>query len=96
MRLMTVLVVLTGVVLAPVWGAPPAEACQHCACQSEGTGQLSQLIHALTGLGSPLRAPEAEIKSGGPWPTAGKLAQVVTRRLGAGGVLGLSAPIDWR
>ena len=49
MRRAALFIVLTGLALAPVWGAVPAEACENCACQGEGTGQVSQMIQALTG-----------------------------------------------
>lgn len=90
------LVVLTGLVLAPVWGTPPAEACENCACQGEGGGQMSQVLQALAGVGSLPQAPGAVVTSDRPLTTVGKLAQAATRRLGASHLFGISLPVYWR
>jgi hypothetical protein len=96
MKLVAVLVVLTGVILAPVWGAPPAEACENCPCQAQGTGQMSQMMQALTGTGGPSQTAGPMVKSYGAMTMVSKLAQTATRRLGAGNLLGISMPVYWR
>jgi hypothetical protein len=96
MKLVTVLVVLTGVILAPVWGAPPAEACENCPCQGEGTGQASQMTETLTGAGGPSQTTGSVVISNGALPAVGKLAQAVTQRLGAGHLWGISMPVYWQ
>jgi hypothetical protein len=96
MKLVAVLIVLTGVILAPVWGAPPAEACENCPCQGEESGQVSQMMQALTGAGGPSQTAGSVVTSDGTLTTVGKLAQTATRRLGAGNLLGISMPVHWR
>ena len=96
MKLVAVLVVLTGLVLAPVWGAPPAEACENCSCQGEGTSKVSQVIQALTGVGSTPQAAGAVVTSNDSLTPVGKLAQTATRRLGMDNMLGVSMPVYWR
>lgn len=96
MKFTALLVVLTGLVLAPVWGATPASACENCSCQGDGTGQMSQVIQALTGSGGSSEALRPAVTSDGPLRTVSQLAQAVTRRLGASGVFGISTPISWR
>jgi hypothetical protein len=96
MRRAALFVVLTGLVLAPVWGAPPAEACENCPCQGEGTGQVSQVIRALTGGGSTPQAAGTVVKADRSTTTVGKLAQAATRRLGASHMFGISMPVYWR
>jgi hypothetical protein len=96
MRRAALFVVLTGLVLAPVWDAPPAEACENCLCQGEGTGQVSQVIQTLTGVGSTPQAAGAVVKSDRSMTTVGKLAQAVTQRLGASHMFGISMPVYWR
>ena len=96
MKLAALFVVLTGLVLAPVWGATPAQACENCTCQGEGTGQMSQVIQALTGVGgnSPTAGPV--LGSNGRMTTVSKLAEAATRRFGASGLFGINTPIYWR
>lgn len=96
MKLLAVLAVLAGFVLAPVWGAPPAEACENCSCQGEGSGQMSQVLQALTGAGGNSQPAASVVKSDGPITAVNKRAQAVTRRLGASHLFRISMPVYWR
>ena len=96
MKRVALFVVLTGMLLAPVWGATPVQACENCTCQGEGTGQVSQVIQAVTGSGKISPTVEAVVGSSGPMTTVSKLARAVSRRLGASGLFGISAAIYWR
>ena len=96
MKPVAVLVVLAGLVLVPVWGAPLAEACENCPCQSEGTGQVNPVIRALTGVGGSPQTAGAVVTSNDSLTTVGKRAQTATRRLGTGNMLGISMPVYWR
>ncbi|MGH8069029.1 MAG: hypothetical protein ACRERE_28100 [Candidatus Entotheonellia bacterium] len=96
MKLVAVLIVLTGVILAPVWGVPPAEACENCPCQGAGTGQASQMTETLTGTRGPSQTAGPVVTSNGALTTVGKLTHAVTRRFGAGHLLGISMPVYWR
>jgi hypothetical protein len=90
------LVVLAGVILVPVWGAPPAEACENCPCQGEGTGQVSRVMETLTRTEGPAQTTGPVVASNGVLTTVGKLAQAMTRRFGAGHLWGISMPVYWR
>lgn len=96
MKLTALFIVLTGLVLAPVWGTPAAQACENCTCQGEGTGQMSQVIQALTGVGGNSPTAGSVLGSNRRVTTVSKLAQAVTRRFGASGLFGISTPIYWR
>jgi hypothetical protein len=96
MTLAAVIIVLAGLVAAPIWGAPPAEACENCSFRGEGTGQVGQIMQALTGVGGPPQTVGPVVTSTGEMTTVGTLAQAVTRRLGAGHLLGVIMPVYWR
>jgi hypothetical protein len=96
MKLAAVFMVLTGLLLMPVWGAPSAEACENCPCQGQGSGQISQVMQALTGAGGPSQTAGPVIKSNGALTMVSKLAQAVTQRFGASGMLGISTPVYWQ
>jgi hypothetical protein len=96
MKPVAVLVVLTGVILTPVWGAPPAEACENCPCQDAGAGQVSQVMETLTRAGGPSQTAGPVVTSNGALTTVGKLAQAMARRFGADHLLGISRPGDWQ
>jgi hypothetical protein len=80
----------------PVWGVPPAEAYENCPCQGAGTGQASQMMETLTGTRGPSQIAGPVVTSNGALTTVGKLAQAVTRRLGAGHLWGISMPVYWQ
>lgn len=96
MKLVAVLGVLAGLILVPVWDAPPAEACENCSCRGEGTSQVSRAMQALTGAGGPSQTAGSVVTSDGALTAVGTLAQAVTQRLGAGHLWGISRPVYWR
>jgi hypothetical protein len=96
MKVATLLLMVAGLVLAPVWGVPPAEACEKCPCWGGRPSQVSQVIRALPGAGGGSQTAAALVKSNGAMTTASKLAQAVTRRLGTSRMFGISTPIYWR
>jgi hypothetical protein len=85
MTLTAVVIVLTGLVPAPRWGALPTEVREHCSCQGAGAGQASQTMQSWTGTG-------VNLQTAGPMVTSTKGLTAV----GASGVFGASAPVYWR
>ncbi|MGH8056182.1 MAG: hypothetical protein ACREOH_02930 [Candidatus Entotheonellia bacterium] len=95
MKLAALLPMLTGLILAPVWGATPAQACENCSCQGEGASQANEVVQALTGSWGSSPAVGPVVKSDG-LQTVSKLAQTVSRRLGVSSLFGISPPMYWR